>query len=238
MSTSIRGSAVSSRPPRERHADSRGASGPIASDALVYVVDDDESVRRSLGRLIRSVGLAVETFPSAKAFLQREATDRPACLVLDIRLPGPSGLDLQETLIRAEKDVPTVFITGFGDVPTTVRAMKGGAIDFLEKPFNDQELLDCIQRGVARSREQCAERAEREQLQRRHVTLTPREREVMLQVVTGKLNKQIADDLSIAEKTTKVHRGRVMHKMQAKSVADLVRMVEKLALERPTAPRA
>jgi FixJ family two-component response regulator len=224
---------VSSRPPRDGRADNWGDSGGVLNHTIVYVVDDDESVRRALGRLVRSVGLTVETFPSAKAFLEHKPSDGPACLVLDIRLPGPSGLDLQDALSRAGMELPIVFITGHGDVPTTVRAMKGGAVDFLQKPFNDQELLDCIQRAVARSREQRAERAERDELQRRLDTLTRREREVMLQVVTGKLNKQIASDLSAAEKTIKIHRGRVMQKMQADSVASLVRMVQKLKLTPP-----
>jgi len=199
-------------------------------EAIVYVVDDDSSVCRAIARLIRSVGLGAETFPSAKAFLEHTGPDRPACLVLDIRLPGPSGLDLQEALSRAGRDVPIVFITGHGDVPTTVRAMKGGAIDFLQKPFDDHELLDCVRLALARSRAQRAERTERAQLQTRVDTLTPRERQVLLHVVAGKLNKQIASDLGIAEKTIKVHRGRVMQKMRAASVADLVRMVEKLGL--------
>ena len=200
------------------------------NDAIVYVVDDDDSVCRALARLFRSVGLMTETFRSAKAFLDSPVADRPACLILDIRLPGPSGLDLQETLSHAGRDMPIVFITGHGDVPTTVRAMKGGAVDFLQKPFNDQDLLDCVQRALARSRDHRAERADRAELQVRLDALTPREREVLLQVVTGKLNKQIAGDLGIAEKTVKVHRGRVMEKMRAGSVADLVRMVEKLGL--------
>jgi len=198
------------------------------NEPTVYVVDDDESVCRALARLIRSVGLAAETFHSAKAFLDHTPPDGPACLVLDVRLPGASGLDLQAALSQAGRDLPIVFITGHGDVPTTVRAMKGGAIDFLQKPFNDQELLDCVQRAIARSRTQRAERAERAELDRRFQALTPREREILLHVVTGKLNKQIAGDLGIAEKTIKVHRGRVMEKMQAGSVAELVRMAEKL----------
>ena len=198
------------------------------NEPTVYVVDDDESVCRALARLIRSVGLAAETFHSAKAFLDHTPPDGPACLVLDVRLPGASGLDLQAALSQAGRDLPIVFITGHGDVPTTVRAMKGGAIDFLQKPFNDQELLDCVQRAIARSRTQRTERAERAELERRFQALTPREREILLHVVTGKLNKQIAGDLGIAEKTIKVHRGRVMEKMQAGSVAELVRMAEKL----------
>jgi FixJ family two-component response regulator len=200
------------------------------TDAVVYVVDDDESVCRALARLIRSAGLPAETFRSAGAFLEHPVADRPACLILDLRLPGPSGLDLQEALRRSGRDVPIVFITGHGDVPTTVQAMKGGAVDFLQKPFNDEELLECVQRALARSRAHRTAQAEKGELQGRLVTLTPREREVLLQVVVGKLNKQIAADLGIAEKTIKVHRGRVMHKMRASSVADLVRMVEKLGL--------
>jgi FixJ family two-component response regulator len=217
---------------------SRGMAGPRerggpTTDPIVYVVDDDESVCRALARLFRTVGLSVETFPSAKAFLEHTPRDRPACLVLDLRLPGPSGLELQDVLSQAGRDLPIVFITGHGDVPSTVRAMKGGAVDFLQKPFNDQELLDCVQQAVARSRQQRVERAERDAVHAYLDTLTPREREVLLQVVTGKLNKQIAGDLGIAEKTIKVHRGRVMQKMHANSVADLVRMVEKVGLSAP-----
>lgn len=197
-------------------------------EAVVYVVDDDASVRRALSRLIHSVGLEVMTFPSAHAFLAFAAPDRPACLVLDVRLPGPSGLDLQAALTQANRSVPIVFITGHGNVPTSVRAMKGGAVDFLQKPFNDQELLDCVQRALRRSGEERAEKAERKELERRVGALTPREREVLMLVVAGMLNKQIADKLGIAEKTIKVHRGRVMEKMQADSIADLVRMSEKL----------
>ena len=199
-------------------------------DAIVYVVDDDESVCRAIGRLLRAAGLAVETFRSAAAFLEYTPPEKAACLVLDIRLPGASGLDLQTTLSAAGRDLPIVFITGHADVPTSVKAMKGGALDFLQKPFKDQDLLDCVHRALARNRVQRADQSERADLQRRVDTLTPREREVLLQVVTGKLNKQIAGDLGIAEKTIKVHRGRVMDKMQANSVAELVRMVEKLQL--------
>lgn len=196
--------------------------------AVVYVVDDDESLCRALARLLRSVGLEAQTFLSAKAFLDSTPADRPACLVLDVRLPGPSGLDLQSALSRSGRDVPIVFISGHGSVPTSVRAMKGGAVDFLEKPFNEQDLLDSVQHALQRSREQRADRAERAELERRLETLTPREREVLTLVVAGMLNKQIADQLGSAEKTVKVHRGRVMDKMEADSVADLVRMTEKL----------
>jgi FixJ family two-component response regulator len=175
----------------------------------------------------------VETFRSAKDFLAYEMSDRPACLVLDMLLPGPSGLDLQRSLRQSGRDIPIVFITGHGDVPTSVRAMKGGAVDFLQKPFRDGELLDCVQRALRRSRQRGAERAERAELQHRFDVLTPREREVLALVVTGKPNKQIAAALGIAEKTIKVHRGRVMDKMQAASVADLVRMAAKLAPPSP-----
>jgi FixJ family two-component response regulator len=198
------------------------------TDAFVFVIDDDESVRRSLARLLRTAGWRVETFPSADAFLDYAAPDRPACLVLDLQLPGPSGLDLQATLVGAGRHLPIVFITGHGDVPSSVRAMKGGAVDFLQKPFDAQELLGCVARALACSREQRAQREQRAMLEERLGTLTRRERDVLRLVVTGKLNKQIAGDLGIAEKTTKIHRGRVMAKMRAGSVAELVRMVEKL----------
>jgi FixJ family two-component response regulator len=200
------------------------------NDAVVYVVDDDELVCRALARLFRSVGLEARTFPSAPAFIDYTPPDRPACLVLDVRMPGPSGLDLQSALGQARRNIPIVFLTGHGNVPTSVRAMKGGAVDFLEKPFNDQELLDCIHRALDLSREQRANRGELVELRRRLETLTPREREVLKLVVAGKLNKQIADNLGNAEKTVKVHRGRVMQKMRADSVADLVRMTGKLGL--------
>ena len=202
----------------------------LTVDPIVYVVDDELAVCRALARLLRAAGLSAETFPSAEAFLLHPLAARPRCLVLDIRLPGPSGLDLQDALTRVGHDVPIIFITGHGDVPTTVRAMKGGAVDFLQKPFSDQDLLDCVHRALAQSRAVLATELERTDLQGRLGTLTPREREVLLQVITGKLNKQIAGDLRITEKTIKVHRGRVMEKMRAGSVPDLVRMAEKLRL--------
>ena len=202
-------------------------------DAIVYVVDDDPSVRRALARLIRSVGLAVETFPNAQAFLDFTPHDQPACLVLDVRLPGPSGLDLQSTLREAGRLLPIVFITAHGSVSTSVRAMKGGAVDFLQKPFNDQELLDCIQRALETSRRQRADQAEHAELAQRHASLTSREREVLRLVVAGMLNKQIAGELGIAEKTIKVHRARVMDKMRVGSVPDLVRLAAKLDVRPP-----
>ena len=201
-------------------------------NAVVYVVDDDPSVRRALSRLLRSVGLPVETFPTAQAFLDSTPADLPACLVLDVRLPGPSGLDLQAALRESRRPLPIVFITGHASVSTSVRAMKGGAVDFLQKPFNDQELLDCIQRALETSRRLRAEQAEHADLAQRHAALTGREREVLELVVTGMLNKQIAAELGIAEKTIKVHRARVMDKMRAASVAELVRLAEKLGLQR------
>jgi FixJ family two-component response regulator len=197
---------------------------------VVYVVDDDSSVRRALSLLLQTVGLDVETFPSAQAFLAQATPDRPACLVLDIRLRGSSGLDLQTALKEAGRDIPIIFITGHGDVPTTVRAMKSGAVDFLEKPFNDQELLDCVQRALVRTRELRVHQTERAKIQQRLDTLSSRERQVLMLVVTGMLNKQIAGELDIAEKTVKVHRGQVMRKMSAGSVVELLRMVEALGL--------
>ena len=195
---------------------------------VVYVIDDDASFRRAVSRLLRSAGLAVETLASARKFLERPAADRPSCLVLDVRMPGPSGMDLQAALQESGRDIPIVFMTGHGDVSTSVRAMKGGAVDFLEKPFRAPELLACVQRGLALSRQSRAERAERAAIERRFATLTSRERDVLRLVVTGMLNKQIAGELGIAEKTVKIHRGHVTQKMEAGSVAELVRMVQKL----------
>jgi len=195
--------------------------------AVVYVVDDDPAICTALGRLLQSADLTTETFPSAKAFLAHPVADRPACLVLDLRLPGPSGLELQQALHQAGRDLPIIFITGYGDVPSTVRAMKGGAVDFLQKPFNDQDLLGSVERALARSVQHRLERAARHEVQLRLNQLTKREHQVMLQVITGRLNKQIAADLGISEKTIKVHRGRVMQKMRVDSVVELARLIEK-----------
>ena len=200
-------------------------TGP--NTAVVYVVDDDPSICTALGRLLQTADLASETFPSAKAFLAHPVSDRPACLVLDLRLPGPSGLELQQALSQTGRNLPIVFITGHGDVPSTVRAMKGGAVDFLQKPFNDEDLLDCVRRALEHSVQHREERAARHEVEQRLQRLTKREHEVMLQVLTGKLNKQIAADLGISEKTIKVHRGRVMQKMRVDSVVELARLVEK-----------
>ena len=203
----------------------------MTSAEIVYVVDDDESVRRGLSRLLRSAGLSVETFPSAQAFLSRDLPDRPACLVLDVRMPGLSGLDLQAALKQAGRAMPIVFISGQSDVPVSVRAMKEGALDFLQKPFDDDQLLSAIAGALARGRTARALRDESAVVRQRFETLTPRERQVLGQVIAGLLNKQIAANLGAAEKTIKIHRGRVMQKMAAGSVADLVRMAQRIGIE-------
>ena len=193
-------------------------------EPMVFVVDDDDSVRKALTRLIQSVGIKVECFASAEAFLLRQRYEGPCCLVLDIRMPGLSGLDLQEKLTKANLTLPIIFITGHGTIPMSVRAMKAGAIDFLEKPFEDQALLDLIKHAFECDRQAKQEHAEKSEILKRFESLTPREQEVLALVVTGKLNKQIAIELDISEKTVKFHRAHVMEKMQAESLADLVRV--------------
>jgi FixJ family two-component response regulator len=193
-------------------------------EPLVFVVDDDDSIRKALTRLIRAVGITVECFASAEAFLLRQRYEGPCCLVLDIRMPGLSGLDLQEKLTKANLTLPIIFMTGHGTIPMSVRAMKAGAMDFLEKPFEDQALLDLIKRALERDRQARQEHDEQGGILERYESLTPREREILALVVTGKLNKQVALQLDISENTVKVHRARVMEKMRAKSLADLVRV--------------
>jgi FixJ family two-component response regulator len=188
----------------------------------VFVVDDDPSIRRALTRLLRSVGLAVDAYAGAQEFLDAYDPARPGCLVLDVRMPHISGLELQQALAQRAVELPIIFITGHGDVPMSVRAMRAGAIDFLPKPFHDQDLLDAIQRAIARDAELRAARAVRVDVLRRVELLTPREREVLVLVTAGKMNKEIAAQLGASEKTIKVHRARVMKKMGAESVAELV----------------
>ena len=201
---------------------------------MVFVVDDDQSVREGIASLVRSVHLDVRTFGSAQEFLSARHPDTPACLVLDVRLPGTSGLELQRGLQGRGITIPIVFLTGYADVPMTVRAMKDGATDFLIKPFRDQELLDAIQRALERSASQRRQEAELDKLRQRFDTLTPREQQVMGGVVAGLPNKRIAAELGTSEATVKLHRGQVMQKMRAASLPELVRIAERLGLSNPS----
>ena len=198
-------------------------------DSIVYVIDDDPSIREAVTSLIRSVGMSVQAFGSAKEFMTSKRPNAPACLVLDVRMPGLSGLELQRELTDAGIGIPIIFITGHGDIPMSVRAMKAGAVEFLTKPFRDQDLLDAIKQAIDRDRELRKQQAGIADLRDRFERLTPREREVMELVVAGLLNKQVAVRLGISEITVKLHRHQVMEKMKADSLADLVRMSEKLS---------
>jgi FixJ family two-component response regulator len=200
------------------------------ANPTVLVVDDDPDLRQSVGRLLRSLGMDAQLFASIADFLKSNPPDGPSCLVLDVRLPGQSGLDFQRELATAKRELPIIFITGHGDIPMTVRAMKGGAIEFLTKPFRDQDLLDAIQLGLSRDRVRRENEKALATLRQRFTSLSPREHDVMIQVARGRLSKQIAWDMGISEATVKVHRSRAMRKMKARSLPELGRMADKLNL--------
>src|SRR4029077_18753760 len=200
------------------------------ANSTVLVVDDDPELRASVGRLLRSLGLDAQLFASISDFLKSDPPDGPTCLVLDVRLPGQSGLELQRELAQAKRELPIIFITGHGDIPMSVQAMKGGAVEFLTKPFRDQELLDAVQLALSRDRARRENEKALAALRERFESLSPREREIMIQVAQGRLSKQIAADIGIAEATVKVHRSRLMHKMKARSLPELSRMADKLKL--------
>jgi FixJ family two-component response regulator len=201
-----------------------------AAVPTVFIIDDDRGMRQSIQDLVESVGLRAEPFATGEEFLKRKRGDDPSCLVLDVRLPQMSGLDFQRQLAETGVQIPIIFVTAHGDVPMSVRALKSGAVEFLTKPFRDQDLLDAIQHALQRDRADRERQAEIHDLQERYHALTPREREVMALVVTGMLNKQIASEIGASEATVKIHRGQVMEKMQAGSVVELVRMADKLKL--------
>jgi len=208
-----------------------------AERPIVFVVDDDPSMREALLDLVASIGLEARVFSSPQEFLRTNRPDVPACLVLDVRLPGSSGLTFQQDLVNAGIHLPVIFITGHGDIPVSVRAIKAGAIEFLTKPFRHQELLDAINIGIERDRAQRIAAAHIAELRKRHSTLTQREREIMALVIVGRVNKQIAADLDISEATVKVHRGQIMRKMQAKSLPELVHMGDALNLAGQNTPK-
>jgi FixJ family two-component response regulator len=197
---------------------------------VVFVIDDDRLVRDSITDLLLSVGLRAETFGSAQEFLGNKRADAPGCIVLDLRLPGASGLEFQRTLAELGIELPVIFISGHGDISTSVRALKSGALEFLTKPLREQELLDAVQAGIERDRTRRQQAKLVAELRKRFMSLTPREQQVLAHVVTGRLNKQIAGQLGLSEMTVKVHRGQVMHKMRAKSLVDLVRMADQLGV--------
>lgn len=199
----------------------------------VFVVDDDASVREALDGLFRSIGLQAKTFGSAAEFLQNKLPDAPSCLVLDVRLPGLSGIDFQTELAAAGLHIPIIFMTGYGDIPMTVKAMKAGAVEFLPKPFRDQDMLDAVQQALERDRERRERNSGLDKLKSSFDTLTPREQEVMGLVTAGLMNKQVAGEIGVSEITAKVHRGNIMRKMGAKSLAELVRMADALGVRRP-----
>jgi FixJ family two-component response regulator len=199
-------------------------------DAVIAIVDDDASVREGLQSLIRSAGWRVETFVSAQEFLGRLGAQAPSCVILDLQLPGPSGLDLQKQMAEVGLEIPIVFLTGHGDIPASVQAMKAGAVEFLTKPLDEQKLLQAVREAIQRDRRTRQQRAEVRELRERYESLTGREQQVMREVVSGLLNKQIAAELNITEFTVKIHRGHVMRKMRADSLPDLVRMAESLGI--------
>ncbi len=202
----------------------------IIADAVIFIVDDDSLIRDSLEQLVKSVGFKAETFSSAQAFLDTELSNTPGCLILDIRMPGLSGLDLQSELLKRRIPIPIIFITGHGTVPMSVRAMKAGAVDFLQKPFEDQELLDLIHHAIDRNRQERLEQAELDKIEQRIKSLTLREHEILVLVTDGQLNKRIAYDLKMSENTVKTHRARIMRKMEVESLAELVRVTEKAGI--------
>jgi FixJ family two-component response regulator len=205
----------------------------MTDEAVVYIIDDDESLRRALDSLLRSVGLATRVFGSVREFLDARIDDKPACIVLDVRLPGMSGLDFQGQLAGLGIHLPVILMTGHGDIPMSVRAMKAGAVDFLPKPFRDQDMIDAVSTAIERDRGRRAADGDIAQTRERFATLSPREQQVMALVTAGKMNKQVAGDLGLSEITVKIHRGAAMRKMGARSLADLVRMAEALKLKAP-----